>query len=329
MAGRLGAVFQKLLMQDLMDPMQEGADGGIDMTAMLRILRQRWWIVFGCVVAALVVAIIYLAVVPYRYAVQMRVAPIAGTGGDGLSGKLSQFGGLAAAAGVALPETGGSGSFRLYVEALHSRDVADTIARDARLMHRIFYREWDPVARRWIPPGGGVHDVATAIKSLLGLPVLPWQPPGAARLAAWLNEQILIDQNVKIPVVTVSMFSADPALAIAVLNRLGESIDELLRQRTLVRTNNYIRYLTARLPTISLAEQRVAVAQALGEQERLKMVASSGQPYAAEVFEHPAASERPVTPNIGKTVAVALVLGLAAGIALAMLWGPPRRRAVP
>ena len=309
--------------------MQDGADGGIDIAATLRTLRKRWWLVAGCVVTALVVAIVYLAVVPYRYAVQMRVAPVAGTGSDGLSGKLSQFGGLAAAAGVALPETGGSASFRLYVEALHSHDVADIMAHDAGLMHRIFYREWDPARHRWIPPAGTVHDLATTIKSALRLPVLPWEPPGAARLAAWLNEQIIIDQNVKTPVVTVSMFGADPALAIDVLTRLGGTVDELLRQRALIRTDDYIRYLAARLPTISLAEQRVAVAQALGEQERLKMVASSGQPYAAEVFEHPAASERPVTPNVGKTIVVALVLGLAAGIAFALLRGPRRGPVAP
>ncbi len=312
-----------------MEAIQDRADGGIDVAATLRMLRAGWWLIVGCVVGALVIAIVYLDVVPYRYAVQMRVAPVAGSGGDGLSGKLSQFGGLAAAAGVALPDSGGSASFKLYVEALHSRDVADILARDGGLMHRIFYREWDAPARRWRPPGGLVHALSTTIKTLLGLPVLPWQPPGPARLAAWLDEQVDVDQNIKSPVVTVSMFSDDPALATAVLTELSGTIDELLRQRALIRTDDYIRYLAARLPTISLAEQRVAVAQALGEQERLKMVASSGRPYAAEVFEHPAASERPVTPSVGKVIVVAMFLGLAAGVGLALLRGPRHRAAAP
>ena len=52
----------------------------------------------------------------------------------------------------------------------------------------------------------------------------------------------------------------------------------MLRERALLRTNDYIRYLSLRLQTVTLAEQHVAIAQALGEQERLKMAMSSSSP---------------------------------------------------
>ena len=303
------------------------ADGAIDVAATLRHLGSRWKLIAAIVIGAVAVAVVYLQLTTYRYAVQMRVAPVASSTGDGLSTKLSSLGGLAAVAGVSLPDSGGSGSFKLYIESLHSRDVAEVLARDPVIMHGVFAREWDGRRKLWRRPEGFVFDAVTTAKSALGIPVQPWAPPGAARLQAWMAQQIVVDQNVKTPVVTISLSSEDPAFATFFLSRLGTTIDGLLRQRMLLRTDDYIRYLAARLPGVQLAEQRVAVAQALGEQERLKMVASSDRAYAAEVFEHPAASERPVTPLPAKVLGIAVLLGLAAGVAIAFIL--PGRRTVP
>lgn len=298
--------------------------GGIDLSATLAILRRRWMLIVGCVAVALIVSITYLNLAHYRYAVQMRVAPVALASGDGLSSKLSQFGGLAAAAGLSLPDAGGAGTFKLFVEALHSRDVANIMARDPKIMHGVFAREWDARTRTWQQPHGLVYNFAGAIKPILGVPPRLFAPPGSARLQKWLADEIAVDQNLKTPVVTITLMSEDPVFAIQFLDRLGTTIDAMLRERALSRTDDYIRYLTARLPTITLAEQRLAIFQALGEQERLKVAMSSNSPYAADLFEHPAASDRPVSPVPVKVLAIALLLGLVAGVALAFLW--PRRR---
>lgn len=298
--------------------------GGIDIAATLRLLRRRWTLIAGCVVAALIVAVVYLNFVTYRYAVQMRIVPVAAANGDGLSSKLSQIGGLAAVAGVSLPDAGGSGTFKLFVEAMHSRDVADILARDRELMHDVFAKEWDARTKTWRRPQGFVHDLAGTLKSMLGVPARPFAPPGAARLQDWMETQVSVDQNLKTPVVTITILSDRPAFAVKFLDRLCTTIDAMLRERAQLRTDDYIRYLSARLPTITLAEQRIAIFQALGEQERLKMAMSSDRPYAAETFEHPAASDRPVVPVPLKVLAIALILGLLVGVGLAFVI--PRRR---
>ena len=299
--------------------MEPDAPGSIDLAATLAVLRRRWRLIAGCVAIALLGAVAYLNLATYRYAVEMRVAPTATGSSDGLSSKLGQLGGLAAVAGVSLPDSGGSAAFKLYVEALHSRDVADLLALDPGILHGAFAREWDARTRTWRQPQGFVHDAAGAVKPLLGIPDRPFAPPGAARLEKWITDNVAVDQNLKTPVVTVTMMSDDPAFAVRFLDRLGTTVDTMLRQRALLRADDDIAYLSARLPTVTLAEQRVAIAQSLGEQERLKMAASSSRAYAADVFEHPAASDRPVTPVPTKILAVALLLGLAAGVALSFV----------
>jgi hypothetical protein len=299
--------------------------GSIDFATVATLLRQQWRLIVGCIVAALVIAAVYLNLATYRYSIEMRVAPTANGSADGVSSKLSQLGGLAAVAGVSLPDAGGAGTFKLYVEALHSRDVAEVLARDPAILHGVFPHEWDAHTHSWRVPAGALHDLTTAVKPLLGIPALPFAPPGPARLQQWMTEQVGVDQNLKTPVVTVMLMSDNPAFAVRFLDQLNITADTLLRQRALLRTDDYIRYLSARLPTVTLAEQRVAIAQALGEQERLKMAASSTRPFAADVFEHPAASDRPVTPVPVRVLGIALVLGTVLGVALALMLRRPER----
>jgi len=301
-----------------MQPPETIAAGEVDISATLRRLAKGWVTIVAALAIALTAAVIYLNLSTYEYAVAMRIAPVATSGGDGLSSRFASLGGLAAVAGVSLPDSGGSASFKLYVESLHSRDVANILSRDPALMHKVFVREWDDRAKAWRLPSGIFHDATVAIKSLLGLPILPWAPPSAARLQQWMQEKIGVEQNIKTPVVTVTLSSDAPVFAAHFLDRLGSTVDELLRERALLRTNEYIQYLSQRMATITLAEQRVAVAQALGEQERIKMAASSDRPYAAEVFDHPSASDRPVSPSPAKVLTIALVLGLVSGIGLVL-----------
>ncbi len=97
-----------------------------------------------------------------------------------------------------------------------------------------------------------------------------------------MSEQVAIDQNLKTPVVTVSVMSDDPAFAVYFLDRLTTTANAVLRQRALLRVNDWIRDL---------------------------------------MFESPAASDRPVTPVPAKTLALALVRGFAAGLKLVLVAG--------
>lgn len=106
------------------------------------------------------------------------------------------------------------------------------------------------------------------------------------------------------------------------LRRIDASVDGLLRHRALVRSNEAIEFLDDRLRTVQLAEQRTAIADLLANQLQIRMSATSSQPFAAEVFERPAASFRPTSPLLSRTFALAALCGLALGIVWALSRGP-------
>src|SRR3546814_18293921 len=95
--------------------------------------------------------------------------------------------------------------------------------------------------------------------------------------------------------------------------RLHEAADWDVRQQTLLRTSAYIRYLSNKLTTVTVAEHRLALVATLSDQERLRMAAASNVPYAAEPFGPAYGSIYVTTPQpmqvIFIFVATSLILG--------------------
>ena len=289
-------------------------EGSLDLRVLVRsVWRQQitvWIVALVCVGAM----IIYLQNATYKYTVSYEVTPVQGAS-DSLSTTLGKVGGIAQLAGINLPQTGDS-SYKLYLEGVQSRDVAEALSRDRQLMHKVFREEWDPVTKSWHEPRGMVYHVSTAIKRFLNIPNPGWHQPDGARLHDVLVDQITVLQDSKSVTATLTMKSADPAYAIMLFNKLHETTDGLLRQRALVRINNYLEYLTTKLQTVLLAENRIALAQALGEQERVRMLASSPKSFAAEVFQSAAASAAPTSPRPLLLLVVALAAGMMIGIVI-------------
>lgn len=292
----------------------------LDLAEIWRRLRRGWYWVAGGLAVALILASLWLSNAIYSYSIVMLVSPAQAIGNDrALSGGLAS---LASAAGVSVEEGGAAPPFKLYVSGLTSREAADELAQDGQLMRALFWQEWDAKAGRWQAPSGTVTSIARFVKSLLGLPQYPYRQPDGARLQELIQEMLVIDQNPRNPVVAVTFPARDPAMGVRFLSSLNRAVDGLLRQRTLLRTNDYIRYLEENLRTATLAEQRVAIAQTLGGQERLRMAARSTRPFAAEILQAPAASVRPTSPKPSRVMLLAGLAGLALGAAVAILRRP-------
>jgi uncharacterized protein involved in exopolysaccharide biosynthesis len=113
----------------------------------------------------------------------------------------------------------------------------------------------------------------------------------------YLQTVIKIRQNPKSPVVTIHVDHRDPEFAKRLLNRVHTETDGKLRAMALARSQEYIRYLSQQLETVTVTEHRLAIAQALSEQEKMRMMTSADIPFAAEPFGEPAASFRPTRPQ--------------------------------
>lgn len=309
----------------MVDQMSETArpqtNDDINLLELVDAVWRRRRMVIGCAVAALMIGILYLHLATYKYTAELKVTPAQSSSSGSLSSKIGGLSGLASLAGVNIPQDQSATAFLLYIEGVHSRPVADALAQRTDLMKVAFEEEWDERQQRFVERKG-LRPAINAIKVVLGIPVRDWAPPNGARLQEFMTREIRVVQDSKSPVATIAMDHEDPQFAKAFLGALNEVIDDMLRRKALARADQYINYITAKLPTITIAEHREALTQALSEQEKLKMMASSSVAYAAEPFGPPSSSYRPTSPRPIIVLAASFIGGLLVGITAAILRRP-------
>ena len=287
------------------------------------VLRQRWWLVAAITLAGVLAAVIYLRTATYLYTAELRVYAAPSTTGQPQGG--GGLGGLASLAGIAPTTAEPATPFRLYLDGVRTREVAERLARDRGLMHTAFAPEWDAATRSWHERRGIGGSIKHALWGLLGLPLPGWRAPDAARLQDFITERVAVTQSLKTPLVSITIETSDPQFGLRFLTELGATVDQYLREQQRQRTQSNIDYLSERLRGITLIEQRAALFNALNEQERQAMLANSRAPYAANPFGVATASTSPTTPRQIPLLLAGLFGGLIAGIAAALLLGPRRR----
>ena len=287
-------------------------------------LCARWWLVLAAAVLGLLAAVVYLRTADYSYTAELRVS--AAESSSGRTGASDRLGGLAALAGVA-GEAQSASPFRLYLEGIKSREVAERLARDRALMQTVFANEWDPTRRAWRQPQGFLGGIKVGVWNILGLPRFAWTPPGAARLQEFIGKSVNVIQSVKSPLVVIAFQTPEPKFGMRFLTRLDATTDDILREKQKERTRSNIAYLSDKLRGVTFVEQRTALFEALNDEQRQDMLANSRAPYAADAFGVPTASLTPTTPKQAPLLVTGVIAGTILGIVLALLI--PRRRRAP
>ena len=278
----------------------EAPSDDIDVLKLLLRLWHRRWLALLFIIVALGLAIAYLHAARYKYLAELTVTP-AEQGSPKVPGNLASLGSLV---GVDLGSQAGS-AFNIFADTVRSYPVAERLSRDPKIMRRIFADEWD--GSQWREPQSSLKPFLTSVKSLLGVPVRPWQRPTAVDLRAYLQREILVLEDKKKSLLTFSYQNVDPEFARYLLQNAVDDSDGFLRAKSLARASTYVRYLETRLGQVQVAEYRQSLAQALISYENTRMMASSDASFAAEQFGDVWISNRPTTPQ------PLVVLGAAAG----------------
>jgi hypothetical protein len=283
------------------------------LTAILR----RWWLVCLCALGGLAYGIDSLHSEAYRYPVQMEVTPAQ-------RGTTSNVGGgLAALVNIALPSGDNGSDFQLYLDLLTSRNIADELAKDPKLMRTLFGGDWDEATQSWRehPDTRRIPVAMKAFWEFLGYPSVAWHAPDGETMLAFLVSNIKVEQDPrKSYMAKIVMNYGDKDFAIQFLTKLHKTADQMLRERAIKRTTDYIEYLSSTLSKVTVAEHRLAIVQALSEQEKAAMVAKSNSPFAAEILEEPWANSYPSFPQTFQTLARWAFIGALLGSALALLF---------
>lgn len=280
----------------------------------IRAFLRDWWIGVVLTVAGLLAAIAFLHIAKPRYDAFLQIVPVE----RNTSSLPRNLSGLASLAGINLMGEPTS-QFSLAIEALTSRDIAEMIVADDDLMRRIFPEQWDEAAARWRQPADALRGVKELAKTVLAVPIRPWERSGAADVQEFVSRRLTVTEDRQGGFTTLSFRHEDPELARDLLWALYKSADAHLKGRMVTRTEAYIAYLSRKLQEVTIAEHRSALAEALADQERMLMMASSGQPFSADPLGVVAVTERPTSPKLLLVIAIGLAGGLAIGIAL-ILW---------
>lgn len=288
----------------------------IDILTLLGDVWRQKFLVAACILVGLICASIYLHRATYTYSAELKVTPAQPTSA-GPGSRLGGLAGLASMAGIGLAQDAGSSSFMLYTEGLKSRTVAETLARRPDIMRVIFETEWNPQENRFQGPPDG-PSFRSGLKAILGVPSYPWRAPDAARLHEFIKENVEIVQTADSPVTTIKFSHEDPRFAKTFLAALHQAVDADLRRKARARSGDYIEYLSRQLQAVSVAEHRVAIAAALSEQEKTRMMASSTLAFAAEPFDPATSSLRPTSPQPVAVLAIGLAVGAFFGILAAI-----------
>lgn len=291
----------------------------IDLIELFSNLWKQRWLIVAIVAFGLVAGIFYLQRATYLYTAELKVAPAQAAHSSSKS-KLGGLASLASIAGVNMGQDPGTMSFLLYTEGVSSRSVADALSRERELMKVIFRNEWDEDAQRFVEPQPGlVGSAARTIKSLLGIPSYGWEKPGAARLQDYIEKNVKLTEDTGSPVVTLSFAHEDPLFAAQFLMEIHRVLDSNIREKARQRATQYIDYLSKQLQSANMIEHRNALAQALSEQEKSRMMASSTLAFAAEPLDPATTSLRPTNPNPVLVLTLSIILSAAIGVGVALL----------
>ena len=282
---------------------------------LLRVVVARWHVAAAIVVACFLIGVIKLHLTPTVYSVEMQVVA---TSDQGTAQSTLRTG------AALLSQLGGRGDttqdrFELYLAGLQNIETARALSLNSMLMHHIFASEWSERDKSWQRPESIRGWFSRTIRRALGIYVQPWQPPDATSLLEFLQGNIGISRSMISPVVTVSIQTGDRAFGVDLLSAAHNAVDGVLRQRTLERATQYVNYLNALMSKSTVVEYRAAMADTIMQQEKIRMAAASGAPFAADVFARPTPPRFPSSPNAVMILLASIFVGVIIALAEAIM----------
>ena len=290
-----------------------GGAGGFDeidlMDLVVAAWRRKWLIVAAAVVVAgLSFAATYLITPVYRG--ELVASPVAARSESSrMSSLVGQFGGLAALAGLQMPE---SKMEEEAIAVLRSRTFTEDFIQRHDLMPVLFAGIWDEQSRAW------------AVDEPEDEPTLE---------DAWTLFDASVRRVVKDPetgLLTLVVDWTDPELAAGWANQLMDDVNGHLRQRAIEEAERSIAYLNRELERTSIVEVRQAIYSLLEQEIQKIMLANVRDQYAFKVIDPAQAAEadRYVSPNRLLLGVVGFALGglMGVGIAIVLEFAPGRGR---
>ena len=263
----------------------------IDLLELIRTLLDAWKTIVGITIVCIGLAVAYDLHAPEVFKAETLLAP-ASEEQSGSSSALSQFGGLAAMAGISIPS---DSNYEQIVATLESRKFLSHYIDRKKLTPILFEEIWDAESQSWLvktqEDEPTVNKAVNAFKSILS-----------------------VDEEKTSGLINLSISWKDPVVAAEWANDLVKQLNEQLREKAIADSQKRVGYLEQELAKTTLQDMRAMLYNLLESEKQKAMLANVNEDFALEVIDPAVAPETPEKPKRKLIVALGGVCGGFLGI---------------
>jgi uncharacterized protein involved in exopolysaccharide biosynthesis len=268
----------------------------IDLFEFIRILLQTWRPIVGITLVCTSISVIYaLFYAPESFKAETLLVP-AKEEKSAASSTLSQFGGLAAMAGISIPS---SSNVERVLATLETRRFLKEFISRRNLLPIIFEESWDKSSESWKLAKGQKE-----LKAEDGI--------------GYLQSAIEVEQE-KSGLIKLSIFWKDAGIAAQLANELVKQLNEQLQQKAIADSKKRVGYLEQELAKTTLLDMRTVLYSLLESEKRKAMLANVNEDFALEVIDPAVTPETCAKPDRKLIIVLGGVFGVLISFAFVFL----------
>jgi uncharacterized protein involved in exopolysaccharide biosynthesis len=254
----------------------------IDLLELICILLANWKTIASITIVCTCLAYAYASNIPESFKAEVLLAPVQEEKSGG-SNVLSQFGGLAAIAGISIPS---DSNVEQVLATLTSRKFLQVFIEKNKL-------------QRILLPKEDQHIIQKAI---------------------YLFKSILsVDEDKKTGLFILSISWEDPIVAARWANELVGQLNDQLREQAIKNTEKRVGYLEQELAKTTLQDMRAVLYNLLESEKQKAMLANVNEDFGLEVIDPAVTPANPHKPNRKLIVALGGICGGGLGIFTVLL----------
>lgn len=250
----------------------------------------------------LVMSVLFLAIVKPTYTAtaivgptQEQYTPTPSSQLDRNGFSLLSGGGLLSGPRIITP-------YDVFLQAIHSREVAASLFADPAIREGLFPGSWDAETKSWRPIVNLRSEIAAPIYWLINRPHATVPTVGAVQnLIRGKLEVSMIDRG---PMYTITFSSPDRAFAIAFLQQAFLATDRVVKQQNRAEVLRRIDALKNRMNSVDVVAYRSQFTDLVMDQEKQLMVLQGNGPFAATMVVSPGAGDFPDSPRVFVTIPI-------------------------
>ena len=224
------------------------------------------------------VSVIYALSLSDQYKATVLLAPAQSDSSD-LSGALGQLGGLASLAGVDIGG-GDSSEAQMAQEIMKSWSFIDVFIAENNISVEVYAAEGWSRGSNELQIDDDIYDAETKTWLVENDNTGEVGPPSSWVLFQAFSERLVVSENKKSGLVSVSIEYYSPQIAKQWLDMYVAAINAHMQQRQMAKVTNNINYLQAQIENTSIAEMREVFYTIIAEQTKNKMMTEASPEYA-------------------------------------------------